>query len=42
MLWIALAFVVAMMVGFLFPKKPLKLDLKGPPKAPPEPPKDPQ
>ncbi len=36
MLWIALAFVVAMMIGFLVPRKPLKLDLKGPPKSPPK------
>ena len=36
MLWIAIGFVVAMMVGFLWPRKPLKLDLKGP--RPPEPP----
>lgn len=35
MLWIALAFVVAMMIGFLVPRKPLKLDLKGPPRSPP-------
>ena len=34
MLWIALAFVVAMMVGFLIPRKPLKLNLNAPPKAP--------
>ena len=34
MLWIALAFVVAMMVGFLSPRKPLKLNLNAPPKAP--------
>jgi len=27
MLWIALGFVVAMMIGFLVPRKPLKLDL---------------
>ena len=33
MLWIALAFVVAMMVAFLVPRKPLKLDLN--PKSPP-------
>ena len=31
MLWIAIGFVIAMMVGFLFPTKPLKLDLKAPP-----------
>jgi uncharacterized protein YneF (UPF0154 family) len=49
MLWIALAFVVAMMVGFLIPRKPLKLNLNAPPKAPdnpksaadPQPPTDP-
>jgi hypothetical protein len=37
MLWIAMAFVVAMMVGFLIPRKPLQLNLKAPPKpsAPP-------
>ena len=35
MLWIALAFVVAMMVGFLIPRKPLKLNLNPPPKVPP-------
>jgi len=34
MLWIALAFVVAMMVGFLVPRKPLKLNLNAPPKSP--------
>ena len=33
MLWIALAFMVAMMVGFLIPKKPLKLNLDAPPKS---------
>jgi hypothetical protein len=36
MLWIALAFVVAMMVGFLIPRKPLKLNLNAPPKSPPQ------
>ena len=35
MLWIALAFMVAMMVGFLIPKRPLKLNLNAPPKLPP-------
>ena len=30
MLWIAVAFLIAMMVGVVFPKRPLKLDLKGP------------
>jgi uncharacterized protein YneF (UPF0154 family) len=39
MLWIALAFVVAMMVGFLIPRKPLTLNLNAPPK-PPHPPTD--
>ena len=33
MLWIALAFMVAMMAGFLIPKKPLKLNLNDPPKS---------
>jgi hypothetical protein len=28
MLWIAMGFVVAMMIGFLMPRKPLKLDLR--------------
>ena len=37
MLWIAIAFVVAMMVGFLIPRQPLKLDLKGAPKLPASP-----
>ena len=35
MLWIAIAFVVAMMVGFLMPRKPLKLNLNPPPGTPP-------
>jgi hypothetical protein len=35
MLWIAIAFVVALMIGFLVPRKPLKLDLEGPPPGPP-------
>ena len=39
MLWIALGFVVAMMVGFLIPRKPLKLNLNAGPKA--SPPKSP-
>lgn len=34
MLWIALAFVVAMMVGFLLPRKPLTLNLNAPGKKP--------
>ena len=34
MLWIALAFVVAMMIGFLIPRKPLQLNLKPPPGGP--------
>ena len=33
MLWIALGFMVALMVGFLIPKKPLKLNLNAPPKS---------
>jgi hypothetical protein len=41
MLWIALAFVVAMMVGFLIPRKPLSLNLNAPPKTPPKAPDDP-
>lgn len=36
-IWIALAFVIAMMVGFVFPKKPLKLNLNAPPKSPDDP-----
>ena len=36
MLWIALAFVVAMMVGFLIPRKPLSLNLDAAPKTPAE------
>ena len=41
MLWIAMAFVVAMMVGFLVPRKPLQLNLKPPPKPPAAPPASP-
>lgn len=41
MLWIAFAFVVAMMVGFLVPRKPLKLDLSPRPPKPGDVPKDP-
>ena len=45
MLWIALGFVVAMMVGFLVPRKPLSLNLKpsSAPRAPDgDPPADPK
>jgi hypothetical protein len=35
MLWIALAFIVAMMIGFLMPRKPLSLNLSAKKSLPP-------
>jgi hypothetical protein len=40
MLWIAIAFIVAMMIGFLIPRKPLSLNLNANKPLPPSP-KDP-